>query len=523
MVPPSAPHFFQATANTAGDPPSSSPRRLIWFAIGIAVVVHVTSAWWQISFGAQNVDEGFYAVATRAVTEGEIPFRDFGFPQPPLVLYANCLPMRFVGFGLFAQRSVNAIWTAIALIFAARWLGRRTRPAWGVALAVLFSFSAPWMYFTHLGKTYGLATLLVMLSGRAFLKMPTGPRRNFVLGLIAALGLATRLPTVPFFGILWLLALFPQRLPGAKEALAGCAGLATFVSALPFWFAAPLQVKFWLIDLHRLSLQYRDWHVEWREIVSLAPAVWVITAMALGIVALRRRILTREFGVVVAALAATATNLLPQGAYQEYGVPYLLPLAAASAALLYDELKMRNPTTFFIAASAIVTAHLATAPLLSHNVPSRNGTFSWWLTPNTPAYNRALPTQIAAARSVVEQVLPPNAPFIGPNIILAAETGRIVPPELRMGPFSFTVEMTPEEAARLHLTTHEKLDEWFARRDVTLLAFFQRRELNYGWTMPTFGQLPQDLHGQWFAPIRRDFTSVYETKDDFLLLVRKSP
>jgi hypothetical protein len=63
----------------------------------------------------------------------------------------------------------------------------------------------------------------------------------------------------------------------------------------------------------------------------------------------------------------------------------------------------------------------------------------------------------------------------------------------------------------------------FRPRDVTLLGFFQRRELNYGWTMPTFGQLPEDLHRQWFAPLRRDFTPAYETKDDFLLLVRKSP
>ena len=73
------------------------------------MIVHIASAYWHISFGAQNADEGFYAVATRSVTEGEMPFRDFGFPQPPFVLYANCLPMRIVGFGLFAQRSVNAV------------------------------------------------------------------------------------------------------------------------------------------------------------------------------------------------------------------------------------------------------------------------------------------------------------------------------------------------------------------------------------------------------------------------------
>ena len=200
--------------------PTKSSARTAWLVVALAAGLHVASAAWHVGFGGMNSDEGFYAVATRAVAQGEVPYRDFGFSQPPLVLYANCLPLSAVGFGLFAQRAVNGLWAALALALAARWLAGRTRWEWGVALAVGFSLSAPWMYFIHLGKTYGFTTLLVMLAAWAFLTLRAGPRRNAVLGVLAALGVGTRLGTAPFFGLLWLLALWPGRRATAREVLA---------------------------------------------------------------------------------------------------------------------------------------------------------------------------------------------------------------------------------------------------------------------------------------------------------------
>ena len=503
--------------------PTKSSARTAWLVVALAAGLHVASAAWHVGFGGMNSDEGFYAVATRAVAQGEMPYRDFGFSQPPLVLYANCLPLSAVGFGLFAQRAVNGLWAALALALAARWLAGRTRWEWGVALAVGFSLSAPWMYFIHLGKTYGFTTLLVMLAAWAFLTLCAGPRRNAVLGLLAALGVGTRLATAPFFGLLWLLALWPGRRATAREVLAAVlsAGLGAAAVALPFWLAAPESVKFWVIDLHRLSLPYRDWRVGWDEIATLAPATWTMSGVAVTVVLRRRRLASREVGVMLASSAALAANLLPGGVYDEYGVPFLLPLAAAAAALVSDEMASRSRAAVTAVAACLVAAQFLAAPILSRVPLARRGVASCWLTPTAPPYNQALPTQLAIARQIVEHSLAPGAPFIGPNLILAAETGRNVPSGLRMGPFSFTVEIPPDRAARLHLVTHEELDVWFARPDVTVLAFFPRQVFNYGWTMPTFGQLSEDFHAQWFAPLRRDFAVAYETDADFLLLVRK--
>ena len=110
------------------------PLRL---ASAIAVIVYLVSAYWHIFHGALNPDEGFYAVTTRAVAQGEMPYRDFGFTQPPVVLYANSLPLSVTGFGLFQQRFVNGLWAAAALTLAANWLARQTRLSWGGTRPVL--------------------------------------------------------------------------------------------------------------------------------------------------------------------------------------------------------------------------------------------------------------------------------------------------------------------------------------------------------------------------------------------------
>ncbi len=504
--------------------PLFSPRRL-WILIGVVALVHLASAAWHVRFGALNADEGFYAIATRSVAHGEMPYRDFGFTQPPLVLYANALPLRLLGFGLFPQRALNGLWAALALVLAARWLAPRTRPSLALGFVLLFSLSAPWMYFIHLGKTYGFTTLLVLLATWAFLALRAGPRRTFTLGVLAALGVCTRLPATPFFGALSLLALWPGRRPSMHEGFAALGGatLGAVGIALPFWLAAPEAAKFWTVDFHRASVPLKDWSVPWTEITALAPAVWLLAATALIVVIARRRFATREAGLLFASGLTLAANLLPGGAYQEYGVPFLLPLALAAAALVYDECQTWPRAASIALVSILAAAQLLFAPLLPRNLQtSRSGTASAWLPPLVPPYNLSLPAQLATARRIVEQSLAPTAPFIGPNIILAAETGRDVPPELRMGPFSFTLELPPEQAARFHLTTHEHLDAWFARPDVTVIALFRRRELNYGWTMPSFDQLREDFHAQWFAPLRRDFSPANESDDDFLLLVRKS-
>jgi len=318
--------------------------------------------------------------------------------------------------------------------------------------------------------------------------------------------------------VLWLLALWPGRRPAPGEIAAALGGivLGLAVAVLPFAAADATALKFWTIDFHRLSLPAKNWSLPWRSLVALAPATWLLAAGALALAVVRRQWPTREFGVMLAATAALAANLLPGGTYGEYGVPFLLPLAAAAAALLHESFHPR-PATAAAAAILLVGIQLTAVPLLF----GRTGRPNRWLPPGIPAYNRELPAQLAGARRVVEANLAADAPFIGTHLILAAETGRHVPAVLRMGAFSFTAEMPPARAARLHLATRPQLDEWFFRRpDVTLLAFFKRWDLDYGWSVPSFTDVPDDARQETLDALQRHFDLAYQ-EGDYLLLVRR--
>lgn len=501
-----------------------SPFAFVLAAIVLGVVVHLVSAGWHVLFGALNTDEGFYAVVTRAVAEGEVPYRDFGFTQPPLTPYVNSVPLSFAGFGLFSQRMVNGLWGAIALAIAARWLARRTRPFWSLVFALGFSLSAPWMYFIHLGKTYGLTTLLVMLAAWVFLALPGGPRRNFLIGLLGALGVATRLPAAPFFGLIWVAALWPGRRSVARELLAAIGGMAVglAITVLPFALMTPGNAWYWVYEFHRISVPNKQWHLAWQEITTLAPAVWLVAIIAAGIALRRRWLVSREGAVFFAAVAALGANLLPGGVYEEYAVPFLLPLALSAAAWLYDGCREMKPALTLAALFGLAVVQFGTAPLLLRNdFTERRGSLSSLLTPNAPRYNPDLPGQLAAARELIDRTVPPNAPLIGTNLILATETGRAVPPELRMGSFAYTGELPPATAARLHFATREQLDQWFASPDTKAVAFFRLPDLNYGWSLPSFDRTPENLRGHWQEILRRNYT-VALADGQFLVLVRKS-
>jgi hypothetical protein len=504
--------------------PLKKNSALIFGIIG-AAGIYLASAWWHVLHGALNPDEGFYAVATRAVAQGEVPYRDFGFTQPPLVLYANSLPLLATGFGLFQQRFINGLWAAAALILAAVWLARNTRPAWGVALVGFTALSSPWMYFTHLGKTYGFTCLLVMLGAWMFLNMKQGRSRNFALGFLAAVGIATRLPAAPYFGVLMLLACWPARpflLGNAGISLAGL-GLGLGVIALPFWLAAPDAVQFWVFAFHQISVPLKTWHLRWQEIITLAPAAWLLGLAGIAVVLRQRQPEDRRTGVFAAAWISLAANLLPGGVYEEYAVPFLLPLVVTGAALLHDKYKQLGPGYGFGLIIVLASTQTLAAPFLFRDVlPQRQGTLSMWLPYNAPAYNQALPDQLATARLIVAEAAVANASFVGSNLILAAETGLPVPAELRMGPFAATNDIPSEQAAKLHLATFTQLDHWFTSPQTGVIAFFPNSRLNYNWSMPSFDLVSDELRIARHARILRLY-DVRFAEGDFVLLVRKPP
>ena len=498
------------------------PVRL-WRVVFPVIVLYLAVAVFFVRHGALNPDEGFYAAAARAVFAGELPYRDFGYTQTPLFPYVNGLVLCVTGSGLFEQRAVNGLWGGLALWLATWWVARRASVAAALLLAALFGLSSPWMYFTHLGKTYAFTGLVAVLASWVWLEWPAGIKKSAALGLLGVIGVGCRLPSVPFFGMLWLASLWDSHRPSRAHLLGAGAALVAALAGLilPFYLLAPKASVFWVWEYHRISVPLRFWHLAWQEIATLAPALWLATLGATGIVLAKRGTSERREVVLGAtALLALVANLLPQGVYEEYGVPFLLPLAMAVTVVLHRQLEGSAKVLGGAVVTVLLTVHLLATPLiLWRDFPNRRLGLSQWLTPNAPPLNAALPAQIQQGRQLVQALVPAGQPVIGPNLILALEAGRPIPANLRMGPFAVGDDHLPLPPAQLHLATPAEIESYVSDPAVPLLVFFKRPVLNYGWTMPTGRQLPADLSARWLEIYRRDFVIV-DQEGEFLLLAR---
>jgi hypothetical protein len=107
---------------------SEAPRRyrgLIWSAGLLVLACYIAIAAFHVAYEPMNSDKEFYAASTRAVREGEVPYRDFEFTQPTLITYVNAPVLHFTGFGLFQQRAANGLWGSLAILLAARLIAHR--------------------------------------------------------------------------------------------------------------------------------------------------------------------------------------------------------------------------------------------------------------------------------------------------------------------------------------------------------------------------------------------------------------
>lgn len=505
-------------------PPAPSGTWLVHSALVLTVLFYLGLAGFHVAFGAVNVDEGFYAVAARAVWEGEVPYRDFGFTQTPLVCYVNGVAMGLTRFGLFEQRIVNGGWALLALLLGVRLVTRRGGLPQGVLFLTMFALTPAWLYFVHLGKTYGLLGLVVMAAVTVFMDWAPGWKRAVGLSVLAVIGVGCRLPSAPFFGLLWLWALaeggFAFRRAGVAVAALGftAAGL-----LLPFHLLAPEQARFWVVDFHRISVPLRDWRVGWEQIVALSPAVWglLVAGVVVGLSARRPRPL-RELGVVLAAMVALAVNLLPSGAYEEYGIPFLPPLAVAALRLLQPVLTGWSRVRLGLLAVGLLLLPLVIIPALfwRHREPEQRAFPQLWVPLHTRPYNFELPGNVRRAREAVAARLPPGQPFYGAAVILAVEAGRPVPRRLRMGAFTVTADYPPETADRLHLMTYPELIMDMRRPEVTVFGLHGQAVFNYAWSVPSFRYQAAEERRHLTLASDRYFHPAY-LDGDFVVMVRR--
>lgn len=210
-------------------------KRLLLAAITLSSLVYLAGLVYYAQVRPIDPDEGYYPTAARLVWEGQTPYRDFSYPQGPLLPYVYSWVWAVHPRSLVAMRFLSAACGGIAiflwgvcLIFA-----KPLSPKTALATFAVLLLNPYWVSWNVVMKTFALANLLMsiaMISLYAALQSERA-RWYFIGGMAMGACASVRMlyaPLVPC-ALAWLLLRewrmskppFPKTLTFLAGAIAG--------------------------------------------------------------------------------------------------------------------------------------------------------------------------------------------------------------------------------------------------------------------------------------------------------------
>jgi hypothetical protein len=216
---------------------------------------------------AFHEDEGYHLLTAHLINQGERPYLDFVFPQPPLNAYLNAAWMRVFGESWRAAHVLASLETAGAVLLSAWFMFTRFpvigwRLTGAITVALLLGVNMLVVDFGTIAQAYGICLLLTVA---AFLVsvVSVDKKSPFVAalaGLLAGAAAASSLLTASACWVL-LVWIFCYNRVGNRIAKS-CAFIVgatiAFVPVLRLFVHGPRQVWFNLFQFH-LSYRQVDW------------------------------------------------------------------------------------------------------------------------------------------------------------------------------------------------------------------------------------------------------------------------
>lgn len=324
------------------------PQRAPLTQLERAALVAVTCLCLSISLmiAAQRFiarDEGFYLYAARLVAEGQVPYRDFFFPQTPLTPYAYGSWFALWGVGWYQGRVLAALLTVIS-----GWcVYLMALPRYGRSVAIssfaIFSVSGAVQMWFPTAQTYSLGAVFLFGSLAALLSH----KRFAVAGALFGLAILCRLPLAPV-GLVFLYVIYTLPHGTRLSALLRCATgslfplaiTALFIAAEPSNFLA--HNLFYHLQRSTMSpeqLSEQRWKVllsliGLREGAGIGGAQYSILLYSALYVGGRQLLKERRIDpLILCAVILFVTHLTPSPTYLQYYCTVAVPLMPASVSL----------------------------------------------------------------------------------------------------------------------------------------------------------------------------------------------
>jgi hypothetical protein len=417
----------------------------------------------QLLFGIVTHDEGWYLMASRLVSEGQMPYLDFAYLQAPLLPYVYGLGGWVPALGIVGGRILTLLLGLVVAVTAAR-LAHRQSGRWGAALSLLcFVTSGHTIQMYTQTSNIPLSTALAMLGTWGFVTAPRDPRRNALAAGALALATAVRVSYGAAMGLLILTILFVHR-HHPRRALPAIAA-AAIVSLLcwgPSLVLAPRETWFNVFGAQltrRSQLPIGLAALPSGTALFVSASLFAVGVGLFGITGVLLVLLWRRgffpMGRVPLApvflgmmtLAVYLPNLLPGDLYSSYAamaLPFMAASGAGLAVLIYRQLGMR----------ARVAGLGLLILLLAYGLSS---TFLYLPYSTSLADPNLYQLRWIADR--IAQSTSPDQPLFVLETPIAIDAGRPVHPGLEMSIFGYFPRLSDAECHRYHVVN----DHWIAQ------------------------------------------------------------
>ena len=430
----------------------------------LAGVVALCVAYFSIWYGSLNQDEGWYLYAAQMVRAGKMPYRDFFFTQGPALpfVYSSLAGIWSQGSplsGLLGGRVVTFLLglfsTACAVGLVRRLVPEDRRGRASLIVFALLACNVYHVYFTTIPKTYALGSIFVM-TGFLLLSYRS-PFAAFAGGLSLAFATGTRISLILILPVVGITLLVRFRAFGWRFLWFGLGG------------AFGLFLTYGLFALDPVSraalLAAQSYHAA-RGGFDPFFALGSVSRLSRGYAALGMVL----FGVLMTRRPAPTEPRLP---IEQSTLMWMLGISFAAVFLLqlsapfpYDDYQVpiMGLLTVVIAAwycrrgGAAWFAVLA-ACLVSFTAPQLQD----WTTeaPDRFWSQKREKTELEKLREmggIINALDPDGKDILTQDLYLAVETGRVVPPGLEMGPFSYFPDLPTEKARAAHVLNRELME-----------------------------------------------------------------
>jgi hypothetical protein len=444
----------------------TNARQPIQHLIRLAALILLAEICFLFFFRQINLDEGWYLWASKLVYEGKLPYRDFAFPQAPLLPYVYGAFLRLFGEGLYQGRLITVLLGGLNILLSialARRLGGR--PAVLVFLLLQITTVVAVAFQYGYTATYALAACFLIASILCALSdLPETPRAVLTT-VLWALATGTRLSiAVTIIPLALYLVLTGRRRWRIALVTGATAILALGIVFGPFLWQARDVMAYNILGFHTDRMD-AGWQLEamrgsLARLVRDFPVPLLLGCAGLAIWASvillkpeRRRHWQQhlpELLVGTVVLVLVIAHLIPRTTdsyYNSLQMPLINILGALVLVWLWRRLAgrpaLRRAAALLVGAIILLNGFQQGSSLIRLNLVA------------APPQN-----QIALARDAaafIEETTPPGSQLLTFDTYLGVESGRRIAPGFEMSFFGYQPTWSTDQARKYRVVNNELL------------------------------------------------------------------